>query len=149
MYRQWRHTATEGQPFANPNVDTFVRWLIRRPRPPYVVRTADAGFALDFSADVEADQWFPSTGPVEDRLTAFEYAANAMVKMRLKAQKSTDERIHAVEVQRTRSDQEITDSIRAQEQQRVRDATNDIRNAGWGLVFAVIGRLIQFVASYF
>ncbi|MCJ0980956.1 hypothetical protein MTX35_24965 [Rhodococcus sp. ARC_M12] len=149
MYRQWRHTAVEGQPFAHHRVDTFVRKLIRRPRRPHVVTLGDAAVGVDTSADHQVDLGFDSEASTSARLQKLEGLMSNVYNMHLASAKSLGERIDAVKRDQIRSRGELRQTIDTVERERERAATGDLRNAGWGLIFAVIGLLIQFLAAVF
>lgn len=147
LFKQWKRTAFDDQTFFPARLLKLICWLFRRTPEAVATRAAGDGAGASEAGSVEARFVFDETGSVEDRLRGLESALNSVYQSQLTATSSMSLRVDAVESSLSQADRALMARINESETERTRESANELRNAGWGLIFAVIGLAIQLIAS--
>lgn len=147
LFKQWKRTSFGDQTFFPARFLVLVRWLFRRTPDAVTTQAAGDGAGVSEAGSVEARFVFDETGSVEDRLRGLQRALNDVYQSQLTATSSMSLRVDAVESSLSQADRALMARIKESETERTRESANDLRNAGWGLIFAVIGLATQLIAS--
>ncbi|MCF8588394.1 hypothetical protein [Gordonia liuliyuniae] len=142
-YQEWTAVSSSTEYFA----PQWLRRVFRR-RVDATIHVATANVAGEGGFGAVVERGFDVTKPIEERLAALEFAVNDVAKDFRLADAELETKVRTV----TRSVQELNATVggipRQFEEANRRQAVKSLQQAGWGLVFAVAGLIMQTPAAW-
>lgn len=144
VYREWESTAAPGAVFIrNPTL----RRLLRRSPPRVEVDAAFDGISVTMTATVEAHPPSREGEPLDERIRALE---GELVDLRndfMNRAMKTDGKLQELALADERAARDVASRFDGLKVTQSYEASQDLHNAGWALIWSAFGLLLQIAGS--